>query len=58
MRCNKETIGTIMSMYNEDMICMDCKTKETERPDYEKARDAEYEAVKNGNRNFKGIGYK
>lgn len=48
--------GRIMSMFNEDCICMDCKRKETERPDYAKARDAEHEAVKSGNMNFKGIG--
>lgn len=48
--------GRIMSMFNEDCICMECQRKETERPDYAKARDAEREAVKSGNRNFKGIG--
>lgn len=48
--------GRIMSMFNEDCICMECKRKETEHPDYAKARDAEHEAVKSGNRNFKGIG--
>lgn len=48
--------GRTMSMFNEDCICMECQRKETEHPDYAKARDAEHEAVKSGNRNFKGIG--
>lgn len=48
--------GRIMSMYNEDCICMECKRKEKERPDYAQARDAEMEEVRRGNRNYKGIG--
>ena len=48
--------GRIMSMYNEDCICMNCKEKETTRPDYKTAQDAELKEVKKGNRNFKGIG--
>ena len=50
--------GRIMSMFNTDCICMECAEKERKRPDYRKALDAEREAVKNGDRNFKGIGYK
>ena len=50
--------GRTMSMYNEDCICMKCKDAERKRFDYAEARDAETEAVKNGNRNFKGIGLK
>ncbi len=49
--------GRTMSMFNEQCICMDCKKKEKERPDYRKACDAEHEAVLAGNRYFKGIGY-
>ena len=45
-----------MSMYNEDCICMKCKEKETKRPDYKTAQDAELKEVKKGNCNFKGIG--
>lgn len=50
--------GRIMSIFNTDCICMTCKRKEMERPAYAKARDAEYNAVKSGNRNFPGIGLK
>ena len=56
-RCGKDLkAGRIMSMFNEDCICMDCKDKETNDPKYKEARDAEAEEVKKGNYNFKGIG--
>jgi len=57
-RCHQSTNGvTIMSMYNEDVICMSCKESEKKRDDYKKAVDADVEQIKNGNYNFKGIGY-
>lgn len=56
-RCGKPlTGGRTMSMFNTDCICMECKRKETERADYKAASQAEHDAVKNGIRNFKGIG--
>ena len=56
-RCGKDlSKGRIMSMFNEDCICMDCKDKETKDRNYEKARDREIEEVRKGNYNFKGIG--
>ena len=36
-RCWKKSSSYIMSMYNEDLICPDCKTAETKRPDYTQA---------------------
>ena len=48
--------GRIMSMYNTDCLCMECKRKETERPDYRKAQEAEAEQVRAGNYNYGGIG--
>jgi hypothetical protein len=50
--------GRIMSMFNTDCICMDCKRKETQRPDYAAARDAEHAEVCKGNYNFEGVGLK
>ena len=50
--------GRVMSMYNTQCICMDCKKRERLRKDYKAASDAENEAVKAGNLNFEGIGYK
>ena len=47
-----------MSMFNTQMICMECKDAERKRPDYEEARDAEAAEVARGNFNFKGVGLK
>ncbi len=49
--------GRIMSMFNTDCICMDCKKKETQRTDYKKAQDADIQEIRKGNYNFSGIGY-
>jgi hypothetical protein len=58
-RCHKPTNGTtIMSMYNNDVICMSCKDAEKKRDDYKTAVDADNAEIKNGNFNFKGIGLK
>ncbi len=58
-RCGRSLSGgRIMSMYNTDVICMDCKEKERNRSDYRQAADAEHAAVLSGNRNFTGIGLK
>ena len=51
------TSGRIMSMFNTDCICMECKDKERSHPLYEKAQGKEMEEVKRGNYNYKGIGY-
>jgi len=56
-RCGRETVATIMSMYNTQMICMDCKGEERQRPDYERARKAEEEACRRGDFNFPGVGW-
>ncbi len=56
-RCGKSLKdGRIMSMYNNDCICMECKRKEREQVDYKTACEAERKAIKNGDFNFKGIG--
>lgn len=57
-RCGKPTNNlTIMSMFNNDIICMDCKEAERKLPEYKKAQDAEIKAVRAGDYNFPGIGY-
>ena len=50
--------GRIMSMFNEQCICMSCKDKETKEPEYKKAVEADQEEIRKGNYNFKGIGKK
>lgn len=52
-----ETTTTIMSMFNTDVICMDCKKEERNHPRYDEAVRADHEAIKSGNYNFEGIGY-
>ena len=56
-RCGKENTTTIMSMFNTDVICMDCKKEERNHPRYDEAVRADHEAIKSGNYNFEGIGY-
>jgi len=55
-RCFSNMHTHIMSWFNEDIICMDCSVRESERPDFTKAKEAELNAVKSGNFNFKGSG--
>ena len=50
--------GRIMSMFNEQVICMACKEKERQRPDYHDAVEADNAAIRRGDRNFPGIGLK
>lgn len=49
--------GRIMSMYNEDVICMACKEKEMKRADYSRAVEQDVDQIRKGNYNFKGMGY-
>lgn len=55
-RCSKPTDVTIMSMFNTDEICLDCKDAEKQDPRYAEAVAADEAAIKSGNFNFKGIG--
>lgn len=57
-RCGGDlTGGRIMSMFNEECICMKCKDEEKKRSDYKQAVDSDHEEIKKGNYNFKGIGH-
>lgn len=55
-RCYEKSSCYIMSMFNEQMICQKCKTKEEARDDYKDAREADEAAIRQGNYNFKGVG--
>ena len=55
-RCNKETDNFTGSIFNTELICMECAEKERDHPDYEKARAVEADEVRKGNYNFEGIG--
>jgi hypothetical protein len=55
-RCDKETNSMIGSMFNLQMICSDCKTKESKHEMYDIAVSVESDQVKGGNYNYEGIG--
>ena len=55
-RCGKETNVHILSVFNTQDVCLQCKEAEEEHPQYERARKAEDDAVRRGNYNFPGIG--
>lgn len=55
-RCGCKLTVRIMSKFNDDCICPDCKKNETLHMKYEEASAAELAAVKKGDYNFKGIG--
>ena len=56
-RCHIETSTTTGSMFNTDMICMECKKNETQHPRYDEAVRKDWEEVQKGNLNFEGIGW-
>jgi hypothetical protein len=47
--------GRIMSMFNNECICMACKEKETKDPEYKRAVKVDHEEIRKGNFNYKGI---
>ena len=55
-RCKKKRAEFKGSMFNTDMLCMECLEIEQKHPDYEKAKQIEHEEVVKGNYNFEGIG--
>lgn len=55
-RCGQPTNNvTIMSIFNEDVICLKCKEEEKKDPEYQLAVEAEKESIIRNDRNFKGI---
>lgn len=51
-----ESVVHTTSMFNKDVICVDCKDREKRHPLYEKAVKVEREEVLKGNYNYEGIG--
>ncbi len=55
-RCGEYTNNqTTMSVFNTDTICIPCKEKEKQDPDYQLAVDTEAAEVRKGNYNYPGI---
>ena len=57
-RCHVRLTARIMSMYNDDVLCPECQEKEAQRSDYQDAVQADRDAIKRGDYNFPGIGWK
>lgn len=60
-RCGRETRALIMSYFNTDDLCPDCRDLEEQHPDFEEARSVEVQfvqaAVQAGTDvNYQGIG--
>jgi hypothetical protein len=55
-RCRCKTTLTIMSMFNQDILCPECKDAEEQHPAYADAVAAELRQVQAGNYNYPGIG--
>jgi hypothetical protein len=55
-RCGKETSVHIMSIFNTEENCMDCKAAEEMRPDYKDAVATDNAAIRSGDYNFPGMG--
>ena len=55
-RCGEPVRGsaTIMSKFNEDVICMKCKDLEKMDPEYDAACAAEVTSFLKGEKNYKG----
>lgn len=47
--------GRIMSMLNTDCLCLNCKNKEKQHPQYKEAAEAELAEVRQGNYNYQGL---
>ncbi|HIL98560.1 MAG TPA: gamma-glutamylcyclotransferase [Pseudomonadales bacterium] len=56
--CYEESSSYTMSMYSTALVCLQCKDKETRRPDYKDAVAADEAEIRKGNFNFEGIGKK
>jgi recombinational DNA repair protein (RecF pathway) len=57
-RCPAKLGPSVMSFFNEDILCLACAEEEKGCPNYAAARAAEEAAVAAGNTNFPGVGLK
>ena len=55
-RCGTKTNTSMMSFFNQDLLCMKCIKIEKKHPLYRIAVDIERAHVKNNNYNYEGIG--
>lgn len=55
-RCGDKLRSSIMSKFNQDIICFDCKKDEMQAPGYQKACETELQAVRSEVQNYPGVG--
>ena len=55
-RCRKKTNVTSMSIFNTEHCCVPCLELEKKHPDFERAKDAEYQAISSAHYNYPGVG--
>jgi len=55
-RCREDASYTTMSIFNTDMICIECEKIERAHPDFPEARRIELEELAKKNYNFPGVG--
>ena len=55
-RCRVPAIGSTMSRFNTDTLCLDCAEDEVDAPGYMAAAVRELAEVRAGNYNFPGVG--
>jgi hypothetical protein len=55
-RCHTEAKATIVSKFNTDVICPDCKDDETQAPGHAHAAEVEEAHVRSGDYSFAGVG--
>jgi hypothetical protein len=55
-RCGDNASASILSKFNFDEICLECKRDEELAPGYREADEAEVAHVRAGNNNYPGVG--
>lgn len=56
VRCGDRLVAHTMSMFNLDILCIECREDERAAPGYEEAAEAEGGACRAGDFSFTGVG--
>lgn len=55
-RCKEKTNYTLLSTFNREQVCSECKEDESRAPGYDHAIATKLEHLRNGNYSFTGVG--
>ena len=55
-RCGRKAHSFLTSVFNSQMICVECDAEERLHPAYQEAIRAENDEISKGNYNFDGVG--